>query len=77
MRSSTKQSINVAIIGAGISGLASGKLLHDQGVGVTVFEKSRGVGGRMATRRLNEENSTFDREGFEETEKETSENDKT
>lgn len=60
MRSSTKQSINVAIIGAGISGLASGKLLHDQGVGVTVFEKSRGVGGRMATRRLNEENSTFD-----------------
>ncbi len=40
----------VAIIGAGISGLICGRTLADQGCQVTVFEKSRGFGGRMATR---------------------------
>ena len=42
----------VAIIGAGISGLAAGQRLRRAGVEVNVFEKSRGVGGRMATRRF-------------------------
>ena len=41
----------VAVIGAGISGLILARTLADAGVAVTVFEKSRGVGGRMATRR--------------------------
>lgn len=41
----------VGVIGAGISGLTCARILADQGVPVTVFEKSRGVGGRMATRR--------------------------
>jgi predicted NAD/FAD-dependent oxidoreductase len=41
----------VAVIGAGISGLISAKVLHDAGFDVTVFEKSRGPGGRTATRR--------------------------
>ena len=44
----------VAIIGAGISGLVCARLLVEQGMEVTVFEKSRGVGGRMATRRTPE-----------------------
>ncbi|HHH19419.1 MAG TPA: hypothetical protein ENK86_02735 [Campylobacterales bacterium] len=46
--------MRVAIIGAGFSGcyLAS-KLTHD-GMEVTLFEKSRGVGGRMATRYVDE-----------------------
>ena len=41
----------VAIVGAGISGLICGRTLQDYGLSVTVFEKSRGVGGRMSTRR--------------------------
>ncbi len=41
----------VAVIGAGISGLTGARTLHDLGLEVTVFEKSRGPGGRTATRR--------------------------
>ena len=41
---------NVAVIGAGITGATLANLLKNK-VTITVFEKSRGVGGRMATRR--------------------------
>jgi len=41
----------VAIIGAGMAGLAAARLLRDAGAACTVFDKSRGLGGRMATRR--------------------------
>lgn len=41
-------------MGAGISGLLAGKILSKAGIDVSVVEKSRGVGGRMATRRLKE-----------------------
>ena len=41
---------NVAVIGAGITGITLANLLQKK-VNLTVFEKSRGVGGRMATRR--------------------------
>lgn len=41
----------IAVVGAGMAGLAAGRRLHDAGLRVIVFEKSRGVGGRMATRR--------------------------
>ncbi len=40
-----------AIIGAGIAGLAAARTLQDAGRRVRVFEKSRGLGGRLATRR--------------------------
>jgi renalase len=46
------------IIGAGISGLLLARELADAGASVTVLEKSRGYGGRMATKRLGE--SVFD-----------------
>lgn len=42
----------VAIIGAGVAGLAAGRELARVGHDVTVFEKSRGLGGRVTTRRV-------------------------
>lgn len=42
---------SVAVVGAGLSGLMCARTLADHGLSVTVYEKSRGVGGRMATRR--------------------------
>jgi predicted NAD/FAD-dependent oxidoreductase len=45
--------LDVAIIGAGISGLRAAVELGSRGLKATVFEKSRGLGGRAATRRWN------------------------
>lgn len=44
---------SAGVIGAGIAGLACAQALRRAGVPVRVFEKSRGVGGRCATRRIN------------------------
>jgi renalase len=41
-----------AIVGAGVAGASCAHRLAQAGAHVTVFEKSRGAGGRMATRRL-------------------------
>jgi hypothetical protein len=41
----------VAIIGAGMAGLAAARLLQGSGAACILFDKSRGLGGRMATRR--------------------------
>ena len=43
--------MKTAIIGAGMAGLTCASRLQDAGMNVTVFEKSRGTGGRLATRR--------------------------
>ena len=51
-KSSRSTVLNAAIIGAGISGLSAARSLLANGLQVTVFEKSRGPGGRMATRRI-------------------------
>ena len=44
----------VAIVGAGVSGLVCARSLHGHGLAVTVFEKSRGTGGRISTRRADD-----------------------
>ena len=48
----------IAVIGAGIAGLACARALTDAGHTLIVFEKSRGLGGRMSTRRT--AHGTFD-----------------
>jgi len=45
--------IPVAIIGAGIAGLACARRLREAGVASVLFDKGRAVGGRVATRRVN------------------------
>lgn len=44
--------LQTVIVGAGISGLLVARMLHDFGARVTVLEKSRGFGGRLATKRV-------------------------
>ncbi len=45
-------SADVLVVGAGLAGLSCARALAAQGVAVRVLEKSRGVGGRCATRRV-------------------------
>ncbi|MCS6777734.1 MAG: FAD-dependent oxidoreductase [Chloroherpetonaceae bacterium] len=47
------QSTTVAIVGCGMAGLSAARLLGRAGYQIVLYEKSRGVGGRMATRRVN------------------------
>jgi renalase len=42
--------LHIAIIGAGMAGVTCARTLRQAGHKVTIFEKSRGLGGRMATR---------------------------
>lgn len=44
--------MTVAVIGAGMAGLAAASALAADGIPVRVFDKGRGPGGRMATRRI-------------------------
>lgn len=45
---------SAAVLGAGLSGLTCARMLADAGLDVRVFDKARGPGGRMATRRAGE-----------------------
>jgi predicted NAD/FAD-dependent oxidoreductase len=47
----TKAIHKVAVIGAGIAGLACARELQSRGISVDIFEKSSGPSGRMSTRR--------------------------
>lgn len=47
-----EQPLEIAIIGAGVAGLTAARQLQQAGRTVALIEKSRGLGGRLATRRL-------------------------
>lgn len=44
--------MRVGIVGAGMAGLAAGRTLVQRGHQVVIFERSKGLGGRVATRRI-------------------------
>ncbi|MEQ8485798.1 MAG: FAD-dependent oxidoreductase [Pseudomonadales bacterium] len=44
--------MNIAVIGAGMAGVTCARALAEAGLDVTLLEKSRGLGGRLATRRV-------------------------
>jgi hypothetical protein len=50
-RSVDMTDMHIAVIGAGMAGLACASELARAGIRVTVLERSRGLGGRLATRR--------------------------
>ena len=47
--------MKIVVVGAGISGCVCAYRLATEGHEVTLIEKGRGVGGRMATRRMDGE----------------------
>lgn len=49
-RPSRGKPLTVAVIGGGVAGAAAARTLLDAGHSVTVFDKGRGAGGRLATR---------------------------
>lgn len=51
--------MRVAIIGAGMAGLSCARALVQAGFAVDVFDKGRGPGGRMSTRRVEVEGRQF------------------
>lgn len=51
LRPRRRSSPSVAVVGAGIAGLACARTLQDHGVAVTLFDKGRAPGGRTCSRR--------------------------
>ena len=44
------QGMKIAILGSGVAGLSAARELQRHGIDAVLFDKSRGVGGRMSTR---------------------------
>jgi predicted NAD/FAD-dependent oxidoreductase len=54
-RPRTPRTPRIAIVGAGPAGLACARILRDHGVQAVLFDKGRGPGGRLSTRRIDGE----------------------
>lgn len=44
---------HIGIVGAGVAGLCTAQLLRQRGLNTTLFDKGRGLGGRLARRQTN------------------------
>ena len=51
--------IDIVIIGAGMSGIACARALRKAGAPVRLIDKGRGIGGRVATRRVAVTDNSF------------------
>lgn len=51
--------LDFAVIGAGIAGLTAASEINELGYKVAVFEKARGTGGRMSSKRVPSDNGKF------------------
>jgi len=49
---------DIVVVGAGLSGLTAARSLQEKGHNVVVLDKGRGLGGRMATRRISAPNGS-------------------
>lgn len=52
MSSENPEHVNIAILGSGMAGLACARTLANAGIQSLVLDKGRGIGGRLATRRV-------------------------
>ncbi|MEM8998425.1 MAG: FAD-dependent oxidoreductase, partial [Acidobacteriota bacterium] len=50
----------IAVVGAGLAGLTAGRVLHDAGHAVRLFDNGRRPGGRLSTREVREDVLAFD-----------------
>jgi renalase len=50
----------IAVIGAGMSGIACARVLHHHKIPFRIIDRGRVVGGRMASRRIRESGTAFD-----------------
>jgi renalase len=51
--------LDFAVIGAGIAGLTAANKISDRGHNIAVFEKARGTGGRLSSKRVAADNGEF------------------